>query len=109
VVRDRLKLHDEFIDILGTRGEEISRVYFQPPGGSEDMEYPCIRYSLGVPDLKRANDKIYANKNRYEVIVIDYDPDSTIPGQILERFQYVSPGTPYTADNLYHWPLTLYY
>lgn len=108
MARDRLKLHDEFIDILGTRGEEVSRVYFQPPG-SEGMEYPCIRYSLGAPDLKRANDKIYGNMTRYDVIVIDYDPDSTIAGQILEQFQYVSPGIPYTADNLYHWPLTLYY
>lgn len=108
MARDRLTLHDKFINILGTRGEKVSRVYFQPPG-SEDMEYPCIRYFFGAPDLKRANDKIYSTMNRYEVMVIDYDPDSPIANQILNEFQYVSPGTPYTADNLYHWPLTLYY
>lgn len=108
MARDRLNLHSKFIDILGTRGEKVTRVYFQPPG-SEDMKYPCIRYLFGSPDLKRANDKIYGTTNRYEVMVIDYDPESPIAGQILNEFQHVSPGIPYTADNLYHWPLTLYY
>lgn len=106
--KDRLELHDKFIDILGTRGEAVSRVYFQPPG-SEDMEYPCIRYSLDVPNLIRANDRIYKGTNRYEGIVIDYDPESAIWKSILETLPMCSPGTPYVADNLYHFPFTIYY
>lgn len=107
MARGRLEMHEKFIDILGTRGQEKSRVYFQPPE-SVRMEYPCIRYSKSVPDLKRANNKIYNGTDCYDVVVIDYDPDSDIPKQILESFPMCSPGRPYTADNLYHTPLTIY-
>lgn len=108
MARDRLEIHDKFIDILGTRGQVKSRVYFQPPE-SVRMEYPCIRYSKSIPDLKRANDKIYNDTACYEVIVIDDDPDSEIPRRILEAFPMCSPGRSYTADNLYHTTFTLYH
>lgn len=98
-----LKLHEELCVILGT-----TNVYFQPPE-SIKMKYPCIRYSKGAPDLKRANDKIYRNTDRYEVIVIDYDPDSEIPNKLLEHFQMCSISRTYAMDNLNHTALTLYY
>lgn len=99
----RLKLHEEFYTILGTMN-----VYFQPPS-SVKMKYPCIRYKKAKPDLKRANDKIYGKTNRYEVTVIDYDPDSNIPDKILEHFQMCSWDREYSSDNLNHTVLTLYY
>lgn len=99
----RLELHEELCAIL-----ETNRVYFQPPA-SVQMKYPCIRYSKGRPDLKRANDKIYKNTNRYEITVIDYDPDSEIPDKILNHFQMCSWDRAYTSDNLNHTVLTLYY
>ena len=104
----RLELHEEFIDILGSRTEKESRVYFQPPA-SKTMSYPCIRYSKGVPDLKLANNKIYKSTNRYEVIVIDPDPDSEIADKILHHFQMCRIDQRYTADNLNHTVLTIYY
>lgn len=100
---DRLKLHEELCAILGTRF-----VYFQAPS-SESMKYPCIRYSKAPPKLNRANNQIYKNTNRYELIVIDYDPDSEIPDRILKHFQMCSIDRFYVADNLNHTALTLYY
>ena len=104
----RLELHDEFIDILGTREEPESRVYFQPPP-SLKMKDEAIRYELSGKDLKRANNKIYQNINEYSGVVITRNPDSIIPDAILEHFQYCSFGRPYTSENLYHFPFTLYY
>lgn len=107
MARDRLEIHNKFIDILGTRGEEVTRVYFQPPE-SVRMEYPCIRYSKSIPDLRRANNKIYNDTECYEVVIIDYDPESEIPKKILESFPMSSPGRLYTSDNLYHTTITIY-
>lgn len=99
----RLKLHDELCKILGSRN-----VYFQTPS-SFMMKYDAIRYGLAGKDLKRANDKIYKMTNKYEGVVITYDPDSTIPDAILAHFKMCSFGKPYQADNLNHFPFTLYY
>lgn len=99
----RLKLHEEFCEILGTR-----EVYFQPPE-SRKMQYPCIRYKLSAPNVKRADNCIYLSIDKYEVTVIDYDPESTIPDTIVARFAYASIDRRYTADNLNHTVLTLYY
>lgn len=99
----RLELHEELCIILGTR-----YVYFQPPA-SVKMTYPCIRYSKGAPDIKRASNAIYKNTNRYEITVIDADPDSEIADKILAHFQMCSIDRRYTADNLHHTTLTLYY
>lgn len=99
----RLELHEELCAVLESRN-----VYFQPPA-SVKMQYDAIRYSLGGKDLKRANNKIYKSMNKYEGIVITRDPDTTIPDKLLARFEMCSIGRPYTADNLNHYPFTLYY
>lgn len=100
---NRLDLQAELEEILGTEN-----VYFQPPG-SVKMSYPAIRYKLSGKDLKRANNKIYSKINEYEGVVIDSDPDTDIPDALLEHFEMISFGRPYTADNLNHYPFTLYY
>jgi hypothetical protein len=99
----RLKLHEELCEILGTRN-----VYFQPPE-SIKMQYPAIRYSRSAPDVKRANNQIYSNTNKYEVTVIDEDPDSDIPDKICAHFRMCGFDRWYPADNLNHFTLTLYY
>lgn len=104
----RLKLHEEFINILGTKKEKVTRVYFQPPA-SLRMEYPCIKYSLSGIDIKRADNIAYNCMNQYQVTVIDSDPDSVIPSQLIERFPTIRFDRPYTADNLNHYVFTLYY
>lgn len=99
----RLELHEELCTILGTRN-----VYFQPPA-SVKMKYDAIRYELGGKDLKRANNRIYQNTNRYDGVIIATNPDSVLPDKLLTHFEMCSFGTPYTADNLNHYPFTLYY
>ena len=99
----RLNLHEELCVLLRTRN-----VYFNSPS-SVQMKYPCIRYSRSNVDVARANNSIYRNTNRYEITVIDKDPDSDIPDRILRHFEMCSFDRGYVADNLNHFVLTLYY
>lgn len=99
----RLTLHEEFCELLGSRN-----VYFQSPS-SVKMQYDAIRYALAGKDLNHANNKIYKSMNKYEGVIITRDPDTTIPDKLLAHFEMCSFGRPYTADNLNHYPFTLYY
>ena len=100
---DRLNLHEELCEILGT-----GKAWFNPPA-SVKMSYPGIRYSLSGVNSLKANDRNYKNTKRYSVIVIDPDPDSTIYLKILEHFPMCSFERSYIADNLNHWILSIYY
>lgn len=99
----QLKLHEELCDILGSRN-----VYFQPPE-TVKMEYPCIVYSRADGDTKFANDMPYTFERRYNVTIIDPDPDS----KIIEKMAYNFPKCIYdrhfTADNLNHDIFKIYY
>lgn len=99
----RLDLHEELCTLLGSR-----YVYFQPPS-TVKMKYPCIRYSSDGVDVRHANNRVYKNIKRYEGVVIDSNPDSVIADNILTHFEMCSLGSPYIADNLNHFPFTLYY
>ena len=99
----RLKLHEELCEILETKN-----VYFNSPA-SVRMSYPCIRYKLGGMDTNHAANKIYNKTNRYEITVIDRDPDCEIHNKLLERFEMINFDRSYISDNLYHFVLTLYY
>lgn len=99
----RLYLHEKLCDLLESRN-----VYFQPPS-KVSMEYPAIRYSLSDPNQRYANDSNYHKTNKYEGVIIDYDPDSDIANKLLAHFPMCRLGKPYPADNLNHFPFTLYY
>lgn len=88
--------------LLGSRN-----VYFQPPN-NVIMQYDAIRYSLSSMDSKYANDKRYKKMNCYELIVIARRSDPEVVDKILE-LPYASLGRPYISENLYHYPITLYY
>jgi len=91
----RLELQATFIDILGTND-----VYFQPPP-SVMMSYPCIVYSRDDEDTRFADNRPYNRKWRYQVTVIDRDPDSVIKEKVSELPLCVYDRF-YTADNLNH-------
>lgn len=99
----RLNLQKELEEILGSRN-----VYFQPPE-SLKLNYPCIVYSLAGMDKQNANDSMYKGVNRYSVVTIDADPDSTIHIRILEHFPMCSFDRSYISDNMNHNSLSLYY
>lgn len=105
----RLKLHNDLIDnVLESGNEEVSRAYFQPDT-SVNLIYPCVKYSLTGIDSKRADDRRYMNTDRYELTLIDYDPESPLHDKILNHFQMISFDRAYTADGLNHKVYTLYY
>lgn len=99
----REDLHEELCALLGSRN-----VYFQAPE-SVKMSYDAIRYELGGKDLKRANNRVYRTTNQYDGVIITRDPDTDIPDRLLAHFEMCRFGSPYTADNLHHYPFTIYY
>lgn len=78
----------------------VPNVYFQPPP-TVQMEYPCIVYNRDNVNMDYADDQPYKHRIRYQVTIIDRDPDSPIPAKVaalplcsFDRF--------FTADNLNH-------
>lgn len=91
----RLELQTLLVGLLGSEN-----VYFQPPPTIK-MVYPCIVYKRDTARTEFSGDKPYKHMLRYQVTVIDRDPDSVIPAKIaalpmclFNRF--------FTADNLNH-------
>ena len=85
----------------------VDKVYFQPPSNIT-LEYPCIVYKRDYADTKFADDIPYRHTLRYQITVIDRDPDSAIPSKVaalpLSLFNRF-----YTADNLNHDVYIVYY
>lgn len=98
----RNELQSELEKLLKSR-----HVYYQPPETIK-MEYPAIVFSRDDIDTKFANDKPYAHKNRYEIIVIDRRPDNPVINAIL-NMPMCTWSRHYISDNLHHDVLTLYY
>lgn len=86
----------------------VERAYFQAPSNTR-MKYPCIRYSIDASEDFHADDSNYVVARRYQVVVIDKDPDTEIPWTLLKMFNQCSLDRTYTADNLNHYVFTLYY
>lgn len=85
----------------------VPNVYFQPPA-TVKMKYPCIVYNRDNADTKFAGNLPYRYIKRYQVTVIDQDPDSEIPDKVaalpmclFDRF--------FTADNLNHDVFNIYF
>lgn len=98
----RLELQALLESLLGSRN-----VYFQPPTNTS-MKYPCIVYSRDDIRVDHADDRPYTKRTRYQVTVIDANPDSDIPGKIsdlplctFDRF--------YTSDKLNHDTFQLFF
>ena len=59
--------------ILGSKN-----VYFQPPNGLL-LKYPAIVYNLDYVASTFAGNKPYSLEKRYQVTIIDRNPDSATP------------------------------
>lgn len=79
---------------------ETDFVYFQPPP-TVQMQYPCIVYNRDYAVTTFADDRPYGHRKRYQVIVIDRDPDSVIPAKVAALPMCIF-DRHYTADNLNH-------
>ena len=70
------------------------------------MSYPCIVYRRSKIDIQYANNNPYRIAKKYEITVIDKDPDSMIPDKIamLPRCRH---DRNFVSDNLHHDVFTL--
>ena len=89
----RLDLHEILVGLT-------PNVYFQPPNNVV-MQYPCIVYVRNRSDTNFADNTVYHDCLRYQVTVIDPNPDGdirdkvkTLPLTLYQRF--------FVADNLNH-------
>lgn len=81
-------------------GFDAAGVYFQPPE-NVTMVYPAIVYNRDYQNVGYADNTPYSRTLRYQVTVIDRDPDSLIPGKVasLPLTRYVRH---FATDNLNH-------
>lgn len=97
---DQLQLMLE--ELLGMR-----HVYFQPPA-SLQMSYPAIVYSRDDIQNIFANNGVYTQSHKYQLTVIDKDPDSVVVKRVSQlptiRFE-----RHFTKDNLNHDVFILHY
>lgn len=82
-------------------------VYFQPPP-NVTMIYPAIVYNRDFQDVDFADNIVWYRSIRYQVTVIDPDPDSDLPDKVgeLPLSRYVRH---FTTENLNHDVYDLYY
>lgn len=96
----RLELHTLLLAM-------VPRVYFQQPPTTQ-MSYPCIIYKLDDINTEFADDQPYLRRKRYQVTVIDRNPDSVLPDLVgslkTSRFDRF-----FTADNLNHFVYNLFF
>ncbi|QGZ17221.1 tail terminator [Arthrobacter phage Giantsbane] len=97
---DRLLLHEKLKTL-------VPNVYFQQPP-SNGMTYPCIIYKRDSETTDHANNVVYRSKKRYQVEVIDRNPDSEIPDAV-SKLPFCSFSRFFVVDNLNHDVYNLYF
>lgn len=98
----RQQLHDLLKVVLGS-----SNVYFQPPP-SKQMAYPCIVYQRDSAQIEFAGNRPYSYTQRYQVTLIDQNPDSAIRAKIA-ALPMVSVSTFFAVSGLNHDVFVLYF
>lgn len=98
----RMELHEILTGILGSQN-----VYFQPPE-TVRMNYPAIVYSRDSVNAQFADDNPWRMTKRYQITVIDRNPDSQIPDKVAQM-PMTSFSRYYAADNLHHDTYTTYF
>lgn len=102
-MNSRLELQEKLESV-----EKVEVVWFQPPEKVK-LRFPCIVYKWDGGHTRFADNEVYHNRRRYTLTVIDSDPDSTIPEDLLRQFNMIRLDRTFTVDNLHHWVFTLYY
>lgn len=82
-------------------------VYFQPPSNVQ-MQYPCIAYERDGAKADFADNTKYRNTKRYQVTVIDRNPDTNISDEV-ENLPLCSFSRFFVVDNLNHFVFSLYF
>ncbi len=100
MARPRLSLHSYLQQIA-------ENVYYQAPPNTQ-MQYPCLLYSRDGVSTQHADNELYRHAKRYQLTVIDRNPDSTLQ-DLVEELPLCAFQRFFTADGLNHWVFTLYF
>ncbi len=96
------------VDLQDLLEEITENVYFQPPTNIR-MQYPCIVYLRdGLPSSDHADNELYRHARRYQVTVIDRNPDTELAAMV-EALRYATFDRSFAADNLNHYVFTLFF
>ena len=98
--QSRLQLHDLLKGIT-------DNVYFQPPSGHR-MQFPCITYLWEAESAQHADNELYRHAKRYQVTVIDRDPDTEL-ADMVRKLPYCSFERAFAADDLNHYVFSLFF
>lgn len=96
----RLELHEVLLDL-------VDHVYFQPPSGHL-MQFPCITYIRDNDSTQYADNELYRHAKRYQVTVIDRDPDTELADKV-QSLRYCSFERSFPADDLNHYVFSLFF
>lgn len=102
----RLEFHEQLKTFM-IKNLGVDNVYFQPPENLL-MKYPCIVYHLATINTRHADDAIYKMDYRYDIKLIELEPDTGMATKFLTEFPKMHFGTPYNTDGLYHSPFEGY-
>lgn len=91
--------------LVATAGH--NRVYFQAPPNNM-MQYPAIVYERDSRETNYANNLPYTSTKRYQVTIMDRDPDSDTPDRVA-ALPMSSFERHFNADGLNHDVYTLYF
>ncbi len=75
-------------------------VYFQPPEGYT-LTYPCVVYKRMTVNTQHADNKTYSRQKRYEITLMDTNPDSHLVDSLLDlpNIQHTSS---FTSEGVQH-------
>lgn len=99
----RMDLQHKLEAFLGSRN-----VYFQPPP-TVHMKYPAIVYEIDNYDISSADDMNYLVRKRYQITIIDSNPDSTYPDEFINEFIGARFDNFFVSDNLNHYVFSIYF
>jgi hypothetical protein len=100
---NRQALHSILLGFMPEGGN----VYFQPPENIQ-MTYPCIVYQRDYALNLNADNGTYHHRKRYQVTIIDKDPDSDIPDKVA-AMSYSAFLRFFVTDNLNHDVYNVYF
>ena len=99
----QLALNRELRSLLPSK-----HVYYEP-AESLKLEYPCIVYHRDYIDTRKADNRNYTIRNRYQLTVIDREEDNPVIYDILNHFTFCEYDRHYVSNGLHHDVISLYY
>lgn len=106
MARSRQQLREVLRNLMESLDLE-PRTYYRPKSNTQ-MSYPCIVYKRDYQATSFADNVKYAHLKRWQLTIIDEDPDSLIPDKV-EELQYTTFIRDFTADGLNHTIITIYF